>query len=62
MYQCNTVQKSEDQRSRYAKKATHKGAFFLIKSVMIKDFQSEKKFPYGSIFSLSRRVVQNADF
>ena len=50
MYQCSTVQKSEDQRSRHAKKATHKGAFFPIESVMIKDFQSEKKFPYGTFF------------
>ena len=52
MCQCSTVQKSEDQRSRHAKKATHNGAFFPIESVMIKDFQSEKKFPYGSVFLL----------
>ena len=52
MYQCSTVQKSEDQRSRHAKKPKHMGAFFHIESVMIKDFQSEKKFPYGSFFLL----------
>ena len=40
MYQCSTVQKSEDQRSRHAKKATHKGAFFPIESAIIKDFQT----------------------
>ena len=42
MYQCSTVQKSEDQRSRHAKKPKYMGGFFHIESVMIKDFQSEK--------------------
>ena len=52
MYQCSAVQKSEDQRSRHAKKPKHMGACFPIENVMIKDFQSEKKFPYGNFFLL----------
>ena len=61
MYQCSTVQKSEDQRSRHAKKPKHMGACFPIESVMIKDFQSEKKFPYGSFF-MHRKSFDHSTF
>ena len=59
MYQCSTVEKSEDQRSRHPKNPKHMEAFFPLESVMTKDFQSKKTLPYGSFFLRTKTFRHN---